>query len=1153
MPNSTLIKTILRNSIAEGIYNEITNRSGRYFYFLGKTLVWEDEPSPAIPVDSITYDQSTRNEIITLKEITPTDVSFVIPRYEWVSGIAYDQYDDQYSTEIQGVNLTQGGTEYTVDPFVYIGSQGHEDFETETVYSIGQLLKYGNNYYAVTEDGTSSDTSYPLHTVGTVVNGTVSLLFVDVYDSNGSGATATATQTDGVVTSIDVTNRGTGYTDAPSLIIVGEGNITDALATAVVTVGIKSNKQKIEECEFYVITDDYNVYICLDNNNNSFSTDKPIDTDFVSHAYSDGYVWKFMYNVPIALRNKFLTSAYIPVVTSIQSQFYTNGNIQTVKVDQSGTGYTGGSISVSGDGYLEANPLYISDTIIGSGGTGYVSPTITIDPPFTNVVAWGASYVVIVGQKYSYLDNIYEVSVSGTFDATVGPVHKSGIVANGSTALKYIGTNATATATAIVSVTGTISGTTLTVSAVTSGTLTVGTVITGTGVTAGTSITALGTGTGGTGTYTVSASQTVSVSTAITGVSGVINSIVLNMNIRDIDISINGSGYTTAPSVSFTPPTNTFSGTISDVTVGTDVIAIGPNWFSTGDAVVYSNGGGTSITPLVNNTLYYVIKSTSTSIKLASAYKAVTFTNAGDIITSNSHGYVDTNTVQFYNIASTTALGISSDILYFVVSAAANTFQISLTSGGAPIALTSNGTGNAIMPINLTVVGVGASHSISQNINTTSAVAMLSPGGVVQRINVTDAGKNYITAPTITVGTAWTANTVVTLSSAQIFYGTNLYTVTGAGTTASTPPIHTSGAVANGSATLTYVGEAATASCTLKCGAGYSEQPIITIAGAPGSGATAQFITEKSDARLIPLFAGGQLSDVQIDDGGVGYTYAALIVSGDGAGAKASARLSLGDLNTMQSNVELLAVDGRINNIPVISTGFGYTTATVSITGDGTGATATADISAGAIIKINITNVGQNYTQATATVTGNVGGYGAKLRAIISPYGGHGKEAINNFYARTLMFYTNISIDKNQGFTINNDYRQLGIIKNPRKFGSTYTLTTGNASACWVVSAAAIDGNNFPIDSLMSIGADRYRIVAASASAVLVQSLDNGIPAINETMTRTVGATNYSFSISTVTPPTMDKYSGDLLFIDNKQAFTPSAEQVVTIRTVLKF
>ena len=59
-------------------------------------------------------------------------------------------------------------------------------------------------------------------------------------------------------------------------------------------------------------------------------------------------------------------------------------------------------------------------------------------------------------------------------------------------------------------------GTSLNVTAVSSGVIQVGMLLTGTGITAGTTITALGTGTGGTGTYTVSAAQTVA-STTITG------------------------------------------------------------------------------------------------------------------------------------------------------------------------------------------------------------------------------------------------------------------------------------------------------------------------------------------------------------------------------------------------------------------------------------------------------------------------------------------------------------------------------------------------------------------------------------------------------------------------------------------------------------
>ncbi|VWC14106.1 Tail fiber protein [Burkholderia lata] len=69
------------------------------------------------------------------------------------------------------------------------------------------------------------------------------------------------------------------------------------------------------------------------------------------------------------------------------------------------------------------------------------------------------------------------------------------------------------------SFTGSISGTTLTVTAVASGAVQVGQILSGTGVTSGTQILALGTGTGGTGTYTISTSQTAS-STTITATGG---------------------------------------------------------------------------------------------------------------------------------------------------------------------------------------------------------------------------------------------------------------------------------------------------------------------------------------------------------------------------------------------------------------------------------------------------------------------------------------------------------------------------------------------------------------------------------------------------------------------------------------------------------
>ena len=63
--------------------------------------------------------------------------------------------------------------------------------------------------------------------------------------------------------------------------------------------------------------------------------------------------------------------------------------------------------------------------------------------------------------------------------------------------------------------TGSISGTTLTVTAVSQGYIGIGSVLTGTGITSGTTITALISGLGGTGTYTVSVSQTVGSETIV--------------------------------------------------------------------------------------------------------------------------------------------------------------------------------------------------------------------------------------------------------------------------------------------------------------------------------------------------------------------------------------------------------------------------------------------------------------------------------------------------------------------------------------------------------------------------------------------------------------------------------------------------------------
>lgn len=131
-------------------------------------------------------------------------------------------------------------------------------------------------------------------------------------------------------------------------------------------------------------------------------------------------------------------------------------------------------------------------------------------------------------QSTVYIDQAFGVPGDLIFD---GPQRATSAIVNSSSVANTIGNFFTQNAsTGVYSVggvigngassfTGSISGTTLTVTAVASGTIQVGQTISGSGVTADTKITAYVTGAGGTGTYTVDTSQTAS-STTITGASG---------------------------------------------------------------------------------------------------------------------------------------------------------------------------------------------------------------------------------------------------------------------------------------------------------------------------------------------------------------------------------------------------------------------------------------------------------------------------------------------------------------------------------------------------------------------------------------------------------------------------------------------------------
>ncbi len=165
-----------------------------------------------------------------------------------------------------------------------------------------------------------------------------------------------------------------------------------------------------------------------------------------------------------------------------------------------------------------------------------------------------------------------------TLDANGGAL-ASAFVKNALTGVGSLGGVVSAGASVV---TGSIAGTTLTVTAVTSGTVSIGQTLSGTGVTAGTTVTGYGTGTGGNGTYTVSASQTVT-STTITGASGP-TFVFAGISVKSKIYPQFGASATDplAPSLTLEP-----NGQAALMTLGSFVASL-PNSFNVGDVVGYS-------------------------------------------------------------------------------------------------------------------------------------------------------------------------------------------------------------------------------------------------------------------------------------------------------------------------------------------------------------------------------------------------------------------------------------------------------------------------------------------------------------------------------------------------------------------------------------
>lgn len=120
-----------------------------------------------------------------------------------------------------------------------------------------------------------------------------------------------------------------------------------------------------------------------------------------------------------------------------------------------------------------------------------------------------------------------------------------------------------------------------------------------------------------------------------------------------------------------------------------------------------------------------------------------------------------------------------------------------------------------------------------------------------------------------------------------------------------------------------------------------------------------------------------------------------------------------------------------VDSIAVINGGSGYLyNPTVTITGDGTGATATAKITNGKVTSITITNRGSNYTTASVVISGG-GGFGASARAVLQFRTG----TLRTFYTKStgekIVLNDNVgSIDYTTGLIKINNFNPKALSEN---------------------------------------------------------------------------------------------------------------------------
>lgn len=311
------------------------------------------------------------------------------------------------------------------------------------------------------------------------------------------------------------------------------------------------------------------------------------------------------------------------------------------------------------------------------------------------------------------------------------------------------------------------------------------------------------------------------------------------------------------------------------------------------------------------------------------------------------------------------------------------------------------------------------------------------------------------------------------------------------------------------------------------------------------------------------------------------------------------------------------STSGELKIVTVVNRGVGLGTANrtytrVPIFGDGSGGECTVVINNDSKIDtVTVSKGGSGYTYGTVDLaSGNVptGSTAPIFNVVIPPEGGHGADVYRELGANKVLVYSRIENDtENPDFVTGNQIARVGIVENPDAFGSVAKLNLDKASAAYALKlvGSGYSTTTFNADSFVTqtvglgstavgrvisydqttgvlkywqdkslvgfnsdgslktdptYGFELHRFTATPASSGTVTifggSTNLGIDTSYTGYTTSINNRTYnlgqSFTLG-VANPEVKKYSGNVIYVDNRPAITRSLNQKEDIKVILQF